>query len=202
MKYSDNIKQLTELPVDLMGMIFYEKSPRYVDRLEWDDIKSSFRGGKERVGVFVNADMDYIMQMTNRYNLDLIQLHGDESPDFCKELNKTMPIIKAFSIADKSDFEKVKDYEGLWGYFLFDTKTPRYGGSGEKFDWKILDSYNGNVSFFLSGGISIDDVKRIKEIQHPLFYGVDLNSRFETEPGLKNIELLKEFIKQLKDEQD
>ena len=202
MKYPDNIRELGKLPVNFMGMIFYEKSPRYVDRLEWDDIKESFVRGKERVGVFVNAGMDYILQMTNKYNLDLIQLHGNESPDFCKELNKTMPVIKAFSIAESSDFEQTKDYEGLCDYFLFDTKTPQYGGSGQKFDWCILDEYNGDTSFILSGGISADDASNIKAIRHPKFCGIDLNSKFEIEPGLKNIELLQQFIKTLSHEQD
>jgi phosphoribosylanthranilate isomerase len=111
-----------------------------------------------------------------------------------------MPVIKAFSISERFDFEKIKAYESLWGYFLFDTKTPQYGGSGKKFDWNILDAYDGNIPFFLSGGITMDDIGNIKEIRHPRLYGVDLNSKFETEPGLKDMELLKQFIKQLNDE--
>lgn len=202
MKYPDNIRELGKLPVNFIGMIFYEKSPRSVGNLEWDEVKDSFDGSKERVGVFVNADMNYILQMTDKYNLDLIQLHGNESPEFCRELNKIMPVIKAFSIAESSDFEQTKNYEGLCDYFLFDTKTPQYGGSGQKFDWGILDKYKGNTLFILSGGISADDADSIKAIKHPKFYGIDLNSKFETEPGLKNIELLQQFIKILSHEQD
>lgn len=205
MKYPDNIKELAEarLPINFMGLIFYDKSPRFVHNLELRDL-NVLPGYAERVGVFVNADMDYIMQMTNKYNLDLIQLHGNESPEFCRELNESgaMPVIKAFSISEPSDFEQTQAYEGLWGYFLFDTKTPQYGGSGQKFDWKILDNYKGNMPFLLSGGISIEDAEAIKEISHPKFYGIDLNSRFETAPGQKDIKRIQQFIKALKDEQD
>lgn len=201
MKYPDNIKDLGTLPIDFMGMIFYPKSPRYVETLTLPELNILSKR-IERVGVFVNAHMDFIMEMTNRYNLDLIQLHGNESPEFCKELNKTLPIIKAFSIANSSDIEQTKAYESLWGYFLFDTKTPQYGGSGQKFDWSVLETYIGKTPFFLSGGISIDDVNEIKKIKHPQFYGIDLNSKFEKEAGLKDISLLKQFIKEIRYEQD
>ena len=197
MKHPDNIDNLDKLPIDFVGMIFYEKSPRHIDNLNPEEIKTK---GKELVGVFVNAPETEIMQMVNKYNLDIVQLHGNESPEFCKKLNETIPVIKAFSIADASDFEQTKDYEGLWGYFLFDTKTPQYGGSGQKFDWQILEEYKGNTPFLLSGGISVDDAEAIKKITHLRFVGIDLNSRFETKPGLKDINLLQQFIKTLNDE--
>lgn len=197
MKYPDNIEQLNELPVDFMGMIFYDKSPRFVDNYINE---SSFN--KQKVGVFVNADMDSILEKIKKYELNFVQLHGNESPEFCKELSKTMLVIKAFSVANISDLEKTKEYEGIADYFLFDTKTPDYGGSGKKFDWDILNHYNGDTPFFLSGGISLEDGGNIKAINHPKLYAVDLNSKFENEPGLKNIELLEQFIKTLRDEQD
>lgn len=201
MKYPDNIKELNKLPIDLMGMIFYDKSSRYINGLTGYDLFEVPQRIK-LTGVFVNADINYIAEKIVQYGLDIIQLHGNESPAFCNELNKTMPVIKAFSIADASDFEQAKQYEGVADYFLFDTKTTQYGGSGQKFDWSILAEYKGNTPFLLSGGISIDDVEAIKEIKHPRFAGIDLNSRFETEPGLKDIELLQQFIKALNDEQD
>lgn len=197
MKNPENIKELVQQSIDFMGLIFYEKSPRYVDYLNLSDLPIIPRY-IERVGVFVNAELDYILKKTNEYGLDLIQLHGNESPEFCKELNKTMPIIKAFSISDAADFEQTKAYSDLWGSFLFDTKTPQYGGSGLKFDWDILDAYTGETPFLLSGGVSKDDTQNIKAIKHPKLYGVDLNSKFEIEPGLKDIELLQLFIKELK----
>lgn len=200
MKHPGNMQELNKLPVDFMGMIFYKKSPRYVADLNPVDICNLFRGEKERVGVFVNADMDYIIQMADKYSLDLIQLHGNESPDFCRELNKSIPVIKAFSISGVVDIEQTKQYEGAANYFLFDTKTFQYGGSGKKFDWSILNEYKGNTPFILSGGISVDDAEAIKNIKHSLFFGIDLNSRFEIEPGLKDVELLKQFIIQLKNE--
>lgn len=201
MKYPDNIKELGQLPIDYMGMIFYEKSPRFVDRLTDSDLQTLPKEIKH-VGVFVNADADYIKTKIKEYSLDIIQLHGNESPEFCKELNSTIPVVRAFSISEVKDLEKTEAYEGTAKLFLFDTKTPQYGGSGQKFDWNILNEYKGNTPFLLSGGISADDVESIKAIRHPLFYGIDLNSKFELEPGLKDIRLLQQFIKSLKDEQD
>ncbi len=200
MKYPDNIQELNKLSIDYMGMIFYEKSPRYIDYQLWQNVRDIHSSNIKRVGVFVNSTIDFIVEMIDKYKLDLIQLHGNESPSFCSELNKFIPIIKAFSISEASDFEQTKAYEGLRGYFLFDTKTPQYGGSGKKFDWAILDAYDGDTPFFLSGGISAEDVEPIKAIKHPRLYGVDLNSKFEIEPGLKDIQLLDQFIKQLRNE--
>ena len=200
MKYPENIQELNKLSIDYMGMIFYQKSPRYIDYQLCQNVGNIDSSNIKRVGVFVNSTVDYIVEMIDRYKLDLIQLHGNESPDFCAELNKFIPIIKAFSISEASDFEQTKAYEGLRRYFLFDTKTSQYGGSGKKFDWNILDAYDEDTPFFLSGGISAEDVKQIKAIKHPRLYGVDRNSKFETEPGLKDIQLLDQFIKQLRNE--
>ncbi len=202
MKHPDNIKELSELPIDFMGMIFYPKSPRFVDSLTLDDLNNSLSPRIERVGVFVNESIEYIMEKANLYNLDLIQLHGNESVGFCEELSKTMPIIKAFNVSEPADFEQTKAYEDSCSYFLFDTKTPQHGGSGQKFDWGILDGYKGKLPFFLSGGISVEDTDSIKQISNPKFYGVDLNSKFEAAPGLKDIEQLQQFIKALGYEQD
>lgn len=201
MKYPDNIKELGTLPIDYMGMIFYEKSPRYIDNLNGSDVDTVPQAVK-LVGVFVDADIEYIAEKIVCYGLDIVQLHGNESPDFCKDLNKTIPVIKVISVADASDLERAKQYEGTVDYLLFDTKTPRYGGSGQKFDWNILNEYKGNTPFLLSGGISADDAEAIKKIKHPQFYGIDLNSKFEITPGQKDIQLLQQFIKALKDEQD
>ncbi len=194
MKFSDNIEELGNLGIDYMGFIFYKKSPRNIE------IKPNIKLSKEikRVGVFVNADINTIIQKINEFNLDIIQLHGNESPEFCRELNKIMPIIKAFSIAEASDFEATKQYHDLKGYFLFDTKTSHYGGSGQKFDWSILNEYKGEIPFFLSGGISEDDAQAIKEIKHPKLVAIDLNSKFEIEPGLKDINTLEKFITEIR----
>lgn len=196
MKDTDNMSDLWQLPINYMGLIFYSKSPRFADGVDasfLDDMPKDI----EKVGVFVNADIDYILDKVKKYKLDMVQLHGRESVPFCEELSKSVPIIKVFSVSDKSDLANAKDYEHVSKYFLFDTKTSEHGGSGIKFDWKILDAYQGETPFFLSGGISAEDVEIIKNISHPMLHGLDLNSRFETSPGMKDVGLLKKFIKEI-----
>ena len=195
MKYSDNMDELSSLAVDMMGLIFYPPSPRYVMEQEGDLLKSPKK--LNRVGVFVNEEIETVLHTADRFDLDWVQLHGNESSQYCIKIRKAVPVIKAFSISNRDDFEQTKVYEGCCDLFLFDTKTPYHGGSGQKFDWSLLDSYIGNTPFLLSGGIAADDAPVIKRIKHPLLYGVDLNSRFETQPGIKDINLLKQFIKEL-----
>jgi len=200
MKSPDNIRELSQLPIDLMGLIFYPKSPRYIGDLAPDAL-DALPENIGRVGVFVNEDLQVVVDFINKYRLNYVQLHGNESPEYCinlKGLSPEIKIIKAFSIAEASDFEKTKDYENRVDYFLFDTKTPQYGGSGQKFDWSILNDYTGNAPFFLSGGISAEDALLIRKLENDRIVGLDLNSRFEIEPGLKNIELLHRFIKEIK----
>lgn len=197
MKDSQNIEDLQELHVDLFGMIFYPKSPRYIENLD-PSILPDRKYGTERVGVFVNESIEVVKEKILKYSLDLIQLHGNETYEDCLKLNEIVPVIKAFSIKDEADILKVNEYGKIWGYYLFDTKTVNHGGSGEKFDWSILDHYTADIPFYLSGGISSKDIEPIKAIKHPQFVGIDLNSRFEIEPGLKNINLLKEFIKEIR----
>ena len=197
MKDSENIKQLARLPIDYMGLIFYQKSQRFVGNLDAGLINALPRSIK-KTGVFVNAEEEYIIQKVIMYNLDFVQLHGVEAPEFCRKINEQIPVVKAFSVSDAADLEKLQAYDGGCRYFLFDTKTPQYGGSGQKFDWGILHYYNGNTPFFLSGGISPDDSDTIKRIKHPAFYGIDMNSKFEIEPGFKNIQLLEKFIKDIR----
>lgn len=203
-RYLDNIAELAELPVDMIGMIFYSQSPRYIGKLSSPEIGAfiqyTTKNGIDRVGVFVNEDIETVLETVDKYALDWVQVHGDESPQYVRELNKRIPVIRALSISGKEDIEKTNDYKGLFGYFLFDTKTGSYGGSGKKFDWSLLDLYNGTTPFLLSGGISADDADEILRIDHSKFYGVDLNSRFETEVGKKDITLLKKFIKKLANE--
>lgn len=195
MKYSRNIAELEKLPIDLMGLIYYPKSPRYIGDEEVCLVKNT---KLKRVGVFVNEQPEMIAQRVKASCLSLIQLHGQESVGTCKELSQLVPVIKAFGITNETDFSQTQPYEKVCSLFLFDTQTSAYGGSGKQFNWKSLESYNGNTPFLLSGGISIKDVQRIKKINHPMLYGVDLNSCFEITPGLKDINLLKQFIKEIK----
>ncbi|MDR0543532.1 MAG: phosphoribosylanthranilate isomerase [Dysgonamonadaceae bacterium] len=193
-----NIRELVQLPVDMAGLIFYEKSSRYAGNLSVADVRMA-PPSIWKVGVFVNATEKEIEDKMKRYHLQAIQLHGNETPDFCKKIKeKGMIVIKAFSISEEKDLNHCDSYSACCDYFLFDTKTPQYGGSGKQFDWKIIETYQSETPFFLSGGISPNDAERISEIRHPSFYGIDLNSRFETMPGIKNIDLLRTFIQTLK----
>jgi phosphoribosylanthranilate isomerase len=197
MRDSQNIQAVAALQPDFMGFIFYPKSPRYAEHLQ-AEVLNALPKTIKKIGVFVNESLKQILTIAYRYNLDGVQLHGTELVEMCRELRKTgFIVIKAFPVADASNFIVTKKYEGSCDYFLFDTKTDAYGGSGLKFDWRLLDEYKGDTSFLLSGGIDLDDVEALRKIEHPKFAGIDLNSRFETEPGMKNVEKLKKIICQL-----
>ena len=198
MRDSSNIATLCTVPINYIGFIFYAKSGRFVGE-DFDTLISrSIPSHIKKVGVFVNASETYINSKIERYNLDCIQLHGDESPDFCKTFaNKTIEIIKTFGIDESFDFDKLLDYETLCDYFLFDTKTPLHGGAGRKFDWTILQKYKGSKPFFLSGGITIDDVDTIKSIKGLPVLCIDINSKFEISEAFKDIEKVKLFLSTL-----
>ncbi len=188
MKYPENILEVSTLLPDYLGFIFWEKSSRYFD-LEIPEIPESIK----KVGVFVNATLEEILLKIKKYNLNLVQLHGNESPEFCKELKKsTIKIIKVFSVNDDFNFSALEPFEAVCDYFLFDTKGKLPGGNGITFNWQILQKHKSTKPFFLSGGIGLDDIKNIKKLNLPI-YAIDVNSKFEIEAGLKNIELLKSF---------
>lgn len=192
MRDPDNIRQVDALPdVDWMGFIFWQKSKRYVSKFPEDMPIYT-----KRVGVFVDEDIEQVKRIADEYALDIIQLHGHESPDYLHQL-RGWKVIKAFNIATPSDLESTKPYEGIADYFLFDTKGKSVGGNGEKFDWSVLDSYDGQTPFLLSGGIGPDDAERINAFHHPQFAGIDLNSGFETSPTMKDPALLRTFLSQI-----
>lgn len=200
MRDAHNIEQLVELPFDYIGFIFYPQSPRYVRRLESDTL-SLIPDSIKKVGVFVNDIPSRVMSYIKDYKLDSVQLHGYEDPHYCQFLKSKSPdtdIIKAFSISEEADLKMVHKYVNCCDYFLFDTKTANYGGSGEQFDWSVLNSYEDNIPFFLSGGISADDIDNLLSFSHPMLYAIDINSKFETEPGIKDVELIKEFIEKIR----
>lgn len=201
MREPENIHRVAEAGADWVGFIFYARSPRFAGSLSPDEISKerAVREPPVRVGVFVDVTPEYMMEMGNKYALGYLQLHGNESPDTCYALQKRgYAVIKAFSIADKEDLKLTADYEGRADYFLFDTKCNGYGGSGKQFDWSVLTAYKGQTPFLLSGGINPDSVKAIRNFHHPKLAGLDLNSGFETAPGLKDIEKLKTFIDKIK----
>lgn len=188
MREADNIRKVEALGIDLMGFIFWEKSSRYVsERPKYLPINC------KRVGVFVDEDIETVKRIADEYALDYIQLHGHESSDYCTQLQR-LHLIKAISVSGCDDIATYKRYEGLVDYFLFDTKCPSVGGSGQQFDWSVLSAYDGRTPFLLSGGIGPDDAERVKAFQHPKCIGIDLNSRFEIAPGLKDINKLKDFL--------
>ncbi|OUL61688.1 N-(5'-phosphoribosyl)anthranilate isomerase [Flavobacterium sp. AJR] len=198
MKYPDNITEVGSLLPDYMGFIFWEKSARYFDGIIPDLPKSI-----KKVGVFVNQSQEDILDKISKYNLQAIQLHGHESVEFCQELKNNIDpkieLIKVFSADENFDFEVLKPYESVCDYFLFDTKGKLPGGNGTAFNWSILNKYNSKKPFFLSGGIGIEEVATIKEISKtnlPI-YAIDVNSKFEIEPGLKDKNILYSFKQNL-----
>ena len=194
MKSPENMRALAELPIDMMGMVFYGKSPRCVDERNTDQI-NAITLTIPKVGVFVDASLEVIREKVERFQLQFVQLHGKESPVFCRALRKEgIAIIKAFQIKTVEDLKTERLYEDCCDYFLFDTPTSRYGGSGNKFDWELLSAYTGTSPFFLSGGIAPEDAEIIYQLNLPQLFAVDLNSRFETAPGIKDIDKIRRFI--------
>jgi phosphoribosylanthranilate isomerase len=186
LKHPENIKVVAALKPDYMGFICYDRTPRYIDTLSTDAL-ATIPASIHKTGVFVNETAETINVLIDRYGFDTIQLHGDESPEFAAAFKGRVAVIKAFGVDNDFDFGKLNAYAGYVDYFMFDTKTSIYGGSGKVFNWEILNNYTLDTPFFLSGGISLDNIEEVKNITHPQLYAVDLNSRFEDEPGLKNI---------------
>ncbi len=194
LKYALNLQEIGELPIDYAGFIFVNQSPRNVDYSPALMLAMNKLNCK-KVGVFVNAPTYFIKAKAELFGLNVIQLHGDESAYQIDALSKDYEVIKVFSVGDDFDFD-LEQYKNA-DYFLFDTKGKKRGGNGTKFKWDLLKNYKGETPFILSGGIGPQDVEDIQRINHSKFAGIDVNSGFESEPGLKKTELLKEFIKVL-----
>lgn len=197
MRDPENIKDVITAGADWLGLIFYPRSPRYVkDENAYLRGEFTHEGRRvKKVGVFVDAPLEQMLEYAITYKLDYLQLHGDESPDLCYSLQKRgIRVIKAIPLATAADLGKTADYEGRVDYFLFDTKCDNYGGSGQKFDWSIPAAYQGETPFLLSGGLNPSDPEALKSFTHPRFAGIDLNSGFEYAPAHKNADALKTFI--------
>ncbi|PHR69602.1 MAG: N-(5'-phosphoribosyl)anthranilate isomerase [Lutibacter sp.] len=219
MRDSENITELVGLTPDYIGFIFYDKSKRFVADFPQVEIPSSIK----KVGVFVNETEEEIVRKISKYKLDVVQLHGNETSEFCEDLrlrhaefisashmsdeipkqvrNDELEIIKVFAVDESFDFKQTQDYESTCDLFLFDTKGKDYGGNGLKYDWSILKEYKGQTPFLLSGGINKDDVEAVlsflRRQESKQCIGIDLNSGFEDAPSVKNIERLKFFLKEL-----
>ncbi len=198
-KYPENLKEVILLSPDAIGFIFYSGSPRFVgtDILPYD--VKIIPGSILKTGIFVNEIAVQVLKKADEYNLDLVQLHGDETPAYCEMLSSYgINLIKAFSVDDSFDFSITDDYSSSCKYFLFDTRGKKVGGNGIRFNWDILEGYPGTTKFLLSGGINPESIPDIKKIRHNMFTGLDLNSGFEIEPGRKSFKQLEDFIKKIR----
>ena len=194
LKYQSNIEELMYAKIDYLGFIFYKKSSRYIDDSISFDFVRQIPKHIRKVGVFVNETADNILNTVAHYNLDVVQLHGDESEKTCEELKPYVTIIKAFRIHDHFNFTILEKYLPHVNFFLFDTDTKTYGGSGQQFNWDLLKQYTYNKPFFLSGGIDDSSIKQLQQFNHPQLHAIDINSKFEISPALKDSKKIKQFI--------
>jgi len=187
----DNIDEVVALRPDYAGFIFYPKSPRFVGE---DFAMPHITSGTKKVGVFVNELKEIVLEKVRKFNLDFVQLHGSESSEDCLSIKgEGVGVIKAIAIGDSSDFDSMVQYQDAVDYFLFDTKTESYGGSGKRFDWGLLEHYSLEKQYFLSGGIDLESIGEIMKIKSPKLHAIDVNSRFELRPGLKDLEELRKI---------
>jgi phosphoribosylanthranilate isomerase len=198
MRDVENIKALAELEPDYIGFIFYDKSPRFVANELDVDLLNSLPREIKKVGVFVNATTDFIVQNVKKYQLHYVQLHGNEMPEFCRNLKfKGINIIKAFRIDNSFIFSQLNNYKPHVDYFLFDAKGDGYGGNGISFDWDILKKYDNEKPYFLAGGVSLENIEEFENIT-PKPYVMDVNSKFEISPAMKDIEKLEELLDRIR----
>lgn len=194
---SQNITDLESLELDMLGFIFYDQSSRFVHPKS--QLTKQIRLCRiPTVGVFVNENINHLMAVAEDLRLTYVQLHGDESPEYVSKVKSKSAVIKAFQVDEDFDFNICKNYAA--DLFLFDTRGANYGGNGVKFNWSLLDNYNEETPFLLSGGIHFEDLSAIQRFSHPMLYGIDINSGFELVPGLKNTELIKVFKDELERE--
>lgn len=197
------LQQLEALNIDYAGLIFYKDSPRYMgDKISGKEIKEADFDIK-KVGVFVNPSYSELLDAIDEYGLDIVQLHGNETPEMCEELSAEVEVIKAFRIAGDVSIdidEMVMPYDAACDFYLFDTAGLKesFGGTGQQFDWSILKKAKIEKPFFLSGGIGPDDAQKVKAFKHPDFFAIDVNSKFETAPGVKDMAALLKFLQAFK----
>lgn len=197
MKIPENVQAVAALKPDYLGFIFYRGSKRFIDGLTPSFVRN-LPAGIKRTGVFVNEELNKVAELAALYGLNAVQLHGSEPVKYCIALKGLLAdhgieLIKAFGIDEHFDFDQLKNYVGVVDYFLFDTQSPDHGGTGKTFNWALLERYTLDKPYFLSGGIGLDSVGQIKNIKDTRLYAIDINSRFELAPGLKDIDKLIEF---------
>ena len=199
MRTPENISGVVAALPDYMGFIFYPKSKRFVGYEAPADVLAIVPDSIKKAGVFVNEISEKVLEICLSWKLDVAQLHGNESPEYCRQIKISgITVFKAFSVDESFDFAILKAYSGVCDYFLFDTKGQLPGGTGQKFNWQLLGKYKGDIPFFLSGGIGPDDLKTVLDFQHPQLFGIDINSGFEIEPALKDVEKVSMFIEKIR----
>lgn len=191
-----DMEGLLSVNLDYLGFICYSRSKRWIAE---STIAQKKYGKAKKVGVFVNEELDRVIEIAKKNNFDMLQLHGDELPEYCNQLKKIgYQVIKVFGVEEGFDFNTTIDYEKVANYFLFDTKGEQRGGNGYPFNWDKLQEYHGNTPFFLSGGISPESVTAIKKVNHPMLFAIDINSRFEISPGKKEIAQIRNFVNEIR----
>lgn len=201
MKYPENIQEVADLQPDYLGFIFYDKSKRYVldaNKEAFSDFifKDTLR--VQKVGVFVNEEIKNVIRLSTEYDMNLIQLHGEETPEFCEHLRLLgFTVIKAFGIDEQFDFSVLNEYTDVCDYFLFDTKSKEYGGSGNHFDWSLLKQYDNSKPVFLSGGLCVQDIPTVHDLLKDIpIHALDFNSKLESDYGVKDVAKCKEAVEQ------
>jgi phosphoribosylanthranilate isomerase len=190
--------RLDELGIAMIGLNFYPQSKRFINQ-PLAGISHSYSADK--VGVFVNPEQSYLLEKVDEYNLDMVQLHGNESEEFCDEVSQYIAIIKAFGVDENFSFADTESYFNSASYLLFDTKSSGYGGSGKKFNWHKLSEYQFNKPFLLSGGIQLEDIPTIIELKFPALAGIDINSGFELSPGIKDLDKISIMMNLIKNDE-
>ena len=195
MRDTENVSGVVAACPDFLGFIFYPKSKRFVGFEPSPKVLSVVPDLVKKVGVFVDEAPEKVLEIYRNWKLEVVQLHGNESPEYCRQIqNSGITVFKAFSVDESFDFTTLEAYSAVCNYFLFDTKGQLPGGTGQKFNWQLLKNYKGLVPFFLSGGIGPDDLEAIRNFEHPRWRGIDINSGFEISPALKDVEKVKNFI--------
>jgi len=195
MRDPENVSGMVAALPDYMGFIFYPKSKRFVGFEPSSELLSAVPDSIKKVGVFVDETPEKVLETIQNWDLDVVQLHGYETPEYCKQIQDSgITVFKAFSVDESFDFSSVNAYSGVCDYFLFDTKGQLPGGTGQKFNWQLLENYKGDIPFFLSGGIGLDDLEAVLSFRHPQLFGIDVNSGFEISPALKDVEKVRTFI--------
>jgi len=195
MRDPENISGVVAALPDYMGFIFYPKSKRFIGFEPSLEVLAIVPDSVRKVGVFVDETLEKVLEIYQNWDLDVVQLHGNETPEYCQQIKDSgITVFKAFSVDEEFDFSKLQSYSGVCDFFLFDTKGRLPGGTGQKFNWQLLENYKGDVPFFLSGGIGPDDLEAVLNFRHPQLFGIDINSGFEISPALKDIEKVKLFI--------